>query len=269
MPECYTLCSRDNEGVYSVVATGLSARRAAMAIVENGGEWQPALGMTEHRTTDTPFRSFTLRRHNLRNWTTDRYVITATVPMTGDAAADEEAAWPIIEAQILADPKMYCKLTVFADSKWAEHLLRKAERARVVDLDRLIIAGLITALVDDGWTICGNTLDDDPALERSTDVDKIVDEFTGYDMVEFVARRGADRAWARLILGESGWDVVQDYSVSIESYVDAVTAPYLPTDSLEGFADVYILPAPETASAAAVERAITGLVRGLRCSFGD
>lgn len=48
------------------------------------------------------------------------------------------------------------------------------------------------------------------------------------DRIELVAERNGEESWLRLIFGENGWDLVQDYTVDLGYLIDPIVEPLLP-----------------------------------------
>jgi hypothetical protein len=48
------------------------------------------------------------------------------------------------------------------------------------------------------------------------------------EMAELHVHKDKSRGWLRLIFDESGWDLIQDYTVDLKHIVDPICEPYLP-----------------------------------------
>lgn len=275
MSKLFTLCNQDEDGEYSVIRAGLTAAQAIEAIAEDGGRYRVSIQHTGYEKEG--FRVFDFRRYlTLSPFSLDPFGISATVPCTKDLNEDKLAAMKMIETQVLFNHRLYWKGHVFTDDQYAEKMAVMAERRRVADLDRLITGQLMSALIADGYSIRANIMDDVPQYQGSTNVEELTEHLLEYDEAEIAATKNGERAWMRLIFGESGWDVAQDYTCNIEHIVDAVITPHLPwnqpcnEDAYRGY-DMYTLPAPNDATVNNSDRdaALSAMIAGLARSLGS
>ena len=69
-------------------------------------------------------------------------------------------------------------------------------------------------------------------------------------MAELYVHKENTTSWLRLIFGESGWDLIQDYSETLSPPLDPIVEPYLPwnqpnADELDWGYSVFVLKSPE------------------------
>jgi hypothetical protein len=85
---------------------------------------------------------------------------------------------------------------------------------------------------------------DEPEFRRSSDREGILELLFDLDLVELRVEKNGKRSWLMLSFGESGWDVVADYSVDLEGIIDPIVEPYYDQAVDPGFA-IIALPTPD------------------------
>lgn len=218
-----------------VLATGLTVAEAAKLVREYGGA-KPRFDATDYEQ----FRSLEMIHfHPTKEW---RSVIAATVPNTPDPAADHRAAMKLIDEQIVRRHKELWPGRISTDAGYQARLDRVAERRGVQALDRDITAKLIDALIASGFVITCCIRQDVPDFDRSVDRAGILDLLFDLDMAELHVHKDGKRSWLMLIFGESGWDVVADYSVDLEGLIEPIVEPYLPVHRIDDAGAVSVPP---------------------------
>jgi hypothetical protein len=154
--------------------------------------------------------------------------LQATVVQTGHPELDKMTGLNMIAAQFLRRQSMFWEGRVQLDADFDARLKRVAEKREVRRIDKEIATKLIDALLADGYTITCDLMDDDPEFKRSNDRNGILGHMWQVEMVELRVHKGKSQGWLRLIFDESGWDLVQDYTVGLEHIVDPICEPYLP-----------------------------------------
>jgi hypothetical protein len=246
-----------------VLGEGLTVEEAAKLVREHGGA-KPRFDVTDY----AEFRSFEMIHfHSLRGY---RSVIAATVPKTTEFAADERAALRMIDEQIFHRHKELWPGRISTDAEFRSRLERIAERRGVQALDREITTKLIDALIATGYLITCCLRQDDPEFKRSVDREGILELLFDLDMAELRVEKDGKRSWIMLIFGESGWDVVADYSMDLEGLIDTLVDPYLPwnrpgAEEHDRGYSMMVLPAPGDLERGepSVQRAFDRLVRTL------
>jgi hypothetical protein len=95
-------------------------------------------------------------------------------------------------------------------------------------IDKEISTKLVDALLADGYTITCDLRDDECEFIRSVDRDRILEHMWDVEEVEMYVYKWKYRGWLRLIFGESGWDLIQDYSDELGYLIDPIVEPYHP-----------------------------------------
>lgn len=157
-----------------------------------------------------------------RGWTP----IQATVASAGHPELEKATALGMIAAQFLRRQTPFWDGRVEADAKYDERVERVAKRREVRRIDREIATKVVGALITDGYTITCDLQDDEPEFVRSTDVDGILDYMWQVEWVEMNVHKENSRGWLRLIFGENGFDLVQDYTVDLEHIIEPICEPY-------------------------------------------
>ncbi|ACE99591.1 hypothetical protein IP86_17115 [Rhodopseudomonas sp. AAP120] len=211
-----------------VIARHLSATEAMKIAFGYQNAWRVDLGEDDYGS----FVHYTWRAHSnnkdpigLPYWHEDLH---ATVVRSGQPELDKMLGMNMIAAQFLRFGGRYWKGRVESDEAFDKRLKRVAEKREVRRIDREIATKLVDAILADGYTITCDLQEDEPEFKRSTDRDGILDYMWQVEIVEMSVHKGKSRGWLRLIFDESGWDLVQDYTVGLEHIVDPITEPYLP-----------------------------------------
>ena len=161
-----------------------------------------------------------------RSWT-ER--LQATVIRSNDHSRDREVALEMIAAQFLRQNQhIFWSGRIETDREFDKRLRRVAEKREVRRIDMEISAKLVDALLADGYTITCDLREDDPEFKHSTDRKGILDHMWQVETVEMHVHKGKSRSWLRLIFDESGWDLIQDYSETLDYLVAPIVEPYLP-----------------------------------------
>lgn len=98
----------------------------------------------------------------------------------------------------------------------------------VAEIDRLVAERIVDTMLDAGFSVSVWDCEDQPEMyvHPSTDKKQIMDEmFTVQDEILFFYkpnRLAYPYGSVRLIYGQSGWDVVNDYSMNIESLIEPI-----------------------------------------------
>ena len=164
----------------------------------------PIIGLTTHRAPE---------------------VLQATVVKTTDGARDRALGMSMIVDQFMRRSGKYSKAYVETDKAFDKRLLHVAKRREVHRLDKAIATALLDALLAEGYVVTDASYQE---FERSTDREAILEILLDVDRIELVAERNGDESWLRLIFGENGWDLVQDYTVHLGYLIDPIVKPLLP-----------------------------------------
>lgn len=241
-----------------VLGAGLTVDEAAKLIREYGGA-KPRCDATDY----PEFRSLEMIHfHALKGY---RSVIAATVPNTFDLANDRRVAMKMIDEQIVRRHKELWPGRISTDAQFLSRLQRVAESRGVQAIDREITTKLVDALISAGYVITCCIRADDPEFKRSVDRAGILDLLFDLDMAELHVHKDGKRSWIMLMFGESGWDVVADYSVDMESLIDPLVEPYQPGEDGDRGYSIFVLPSADAIERRdpAAEEAFHELVRGL------
>lgn len=158
-----------------------------------------------------------------RAWTLP---LQATVVRAGQPELERLAALDMIAAQFLHRQTPYWTGRVVADAEYDSRLERVAKKREVRRIDREIATKVVDALITDGYTITCDLQDLEPEFVRSTDRDGILEYMRQLEWVEMNVHKENSRGWLRLIFGENGFDLVQDYTVDLEHIVEPICQPY-------------------------------------------
>jgi hypothetical protein len=228
----------------TVIARGLSATEAMKVVFGYEGGWRTSVHetFTHHVLTALPDKRRTDRAFNER--------LHATVVRTGDVDRDKAVATEMIAAQVIRFNHLYWEGRADTDKSFDERLKRVAEKREVRRIDQEIATRLVDAFLADGYTITCDLQDLEHEFERSTDRDGILDYMWQVEIVEMWVHKEEARGWLRLIFDESGWDLVQDYTVDLEHIIDPICEPYLPwnqpnADQLDRGIRVLVLNSPD------------------------
>lgn len=241
-----------------VLGAGLTMGEAAKVVREFGGA-KPRFDATDY----PGFRSLEMIHfHSEKPY---RSVIAATVPNTVDKAYDHRVAMAMIDEQIVHRHKELWPGRISTDAEFRSRLDRVAERRGVQTIDREITTKLIEALIAAGYVITCCIRDEDPEFKRSVDRAGILDLLFALDMAELHVHKDGKRSWIMLIFGESGWDVVADYSVDLESLIEPIVDLYQPAEDGDRGCSMFVLPSPDAIERGDpdAEKALHAVLRGL------
>ncbi|WLA83207.1 hypothetical protein [Bradyrhizobium elkanii] len=227
-----------------VVARNLSGPDAIKTALEHSGSWTALL----HEDDYGSFRLYRLSPL-AKKWPHDKRrldTLCATVVKTADRARDEAFAMSMIVDQFVRRSRHYWKGWVETDDEFDERLLRAAKRRQVRRIDREIATKLVDALLADGYVVTDALSGE---FEYCTDRKKILAYLFEVDMLELIVEKNDQEFWIRLIFGESGWDLIQDYTVDLAYLIDPIVEPYLPWNQpkpdMDGAIRVPVLKSPE------------------------
>ncbi|MGY3428588.1 hypothetical protein [Bradyrhizobium canariense] len=158
-----------------------------------------------------------------RAWTLP---LQATFARGGQPELERLAALDMIAAQFLRRQTPYWTRRVVADTEYDSRLERVAQKRAVRRIDREIATKVVDALITDGYSITCDLQDLEPEFVRSTDRDGILEYMWQMEWVEMNVHKENLRGWLRLIFGENGFDLVQDYTVDLEHIVEPICEPY-------------------------------------------
>ena len=208
-----------------VIARALSGPDAIKKAVEYDGCWRASIGADEYAS----FTVYEWRIHATNHPYAKRpETLCATVVKTADAALDKALGMSMLVEQFVRRSGRFWSGRVETDEKFNERLVHVEQRREVRRIDREIATKVIKALFADGYVITCDLMDGEPEFERSTDRDGILAHLFNVDMAELLVEKNGEESWIRLIFSESGWDLLQDYSVDLEYLIDPIVEPYLP-----------------------------------------
>lgn len=206
-----------------VVARNLSGPDAITMALEHSGSWSAHLWEDEYGS----FRLYRWRPH-AKKWPYDKGrldTLCATVVKTNDRARDEASGMSMIVDQFVRRSKHYWKGSIETDEEFDKRLLHIAKRREVHRRDKEIATKLVDALLSDGYVITDASNDE---FERSADRAAILAYLFEIEIIELIVEKNDEESWLRLIFGESGWDLVQDYTTDLAYLIDPIVEPYLP-----------------------------------------
>ncbi|TWI76457.1 hypothetical protein IQ16_00698 [Bradyrhizobium huanghuaihaiense] len=206
-----------------VVAHNLSGLEAIKTALELGGAW----GVHDWEDEYETFRLYRWRPH-AKQWPKDGREpdsLYATVVKTTDRVRDRAVGMSMIVDQFLRQSRKYSKAHVETDHEFDKRLLHVAKRREVHRLDRVIATKLIDALLAEGYVVTDASYEE---FERSADREAILEILLDVDRIELFVERNDEESWMRLIFGENGWDLVQDYTVDLGYLIDPIVEPLLP-----------------------------------------
>jgi hypothetical protein len=225
-----------------VLARGLTAPEASKFICEYGNA-KPYVAARPYGT----FRSIELHQYSSEH----KLLVTigATVPMTNDIDADRRLAMEMIEAQVFARHHEFWPGRISTDAEFEARLQRIAEARAVRALDRQITTELVDRLLGEGYRITGCIRFDDPPFKKSRNRDGILELLMDLEMAELYVHKKGVTSWIMLIFGEEGWDVIADYSETLEALIDPIVSAHLPwnkpnADPRDRGYSVLLLPSP-------------------------
>jgi hypothetical protein len=92
-------------------------------------------------------------------------------------------------------------------------------------IEYLVIRSAIDELIDNGYSIDVDDGDDEPVIENSVNPDEIIRSIFAVDEAYIVTIKNTVRVGGvRLILGNSGWDVISDYTTNLEKSLKKTNA---------------------------------------------
>jgi hypothetical protein len=149
----------------------------------------------------------------------------ATVVKTADRLRDRALGMSMIVDQFLRRSRKYSKADVETDDEFDKRLIHVAKRRAVHRLDKVIATKLVDALLEQGYVITDASGEE---FERSADRTAILDLLSDVERIELFVERNDEESWMRLIFGENGWDLVQDYTTDLGCLIDPIVEPLLP-----------------------------------------
>jgi hypothetical protein len=191
--------------------------------LEYSGSWRVHLQEDE-------YESFRLYRWApfAKKWPYDKRrldTLCATVVRTDNPARDEAFGMSMIVDQFVRRGKHYWKGQVETDEEFDKRLVHIAKRREVHRIDKEIATKLVDALLTEGYVITDTSSDE---FERSTNRKAILAYLFEVEILELIVEKNDEAFWIRLIFGESGWDLIQDYTVDLGYLIDPIVEPYLP-----------------------------------------
>jgi hypothetical protein len=206
-----------------VIARNLSGADAIKVVLEHGGSWMAHLWEDE-------YESFRLYRWEpqAKKWPGDKRrfdALCATVVKTTDRRRDHARGMSMIVDQFLRRSGHYSEVRIQTDGEFDKRLLHVAKRREVHRLDALIATKLVDAFLERGYVITDASGEE---FERSTDRTAILALLLDVERIELLVEKDDVESWMRLIFGENGWDLVQDYTVDLGYLIDPIVEPFLP-----------------------------------------
>jgi hypothetical protein len=206
-----------------IVARNLLGPEAIKTALELDGSWSV-------HVWDKEFEGFRLYEWQpyAKKWPHDTRRLDslyATVVKSTDSVRDLALGLSMIAQQFMRWSGHYSKASVLADEEFDERVRRIAYKREVRRLDKEIATKLIDALLAEGYVVTDFSSGE---FKRSTDRDAILDYLFDIDRIELIVAKTGERFWMRLIFGENGWDLIQDYSVDLECIIDPMVKSYLP-----------------------------------------
>jgi len=103
---------------------------------------------------------------------------------------------------------------------------------RRMEVERIIVKAVIEAALAQGWTLTAVSNGEDETHAPS--IDKAMEELFACDDSHAYFRKGEESGWFYFVLGNSGWDVVTDYTVNMDD-VNAAVEPLIDTLEEEAY----------------------------------
>jgi hypothetical protein len=103
------------------------------------------------------------------------------------------------------------------------------ETRRRIAVERKIVTALIDRALAEGYELSVD--DGDNQHPWTTDRAEVIDNIMEADEDQLYLRKDGHTAWVILVYGNSGWDVICDYNVSLEALLAPINAL---AKSLEG-----------------------------------
>jgi len=93
-------------------------------------------------------------------------------------------------------------------------------RARRAEVERAIVKSVIEAAIKQGWRLDaasnGEEYEEDIGPKRAMEIAFACDEAHVY------FRKGEQRGWVFIVLGNEGWTVIADYTISLDPVIDSI-----------------------------------------------
>jgi len=106
--------------------------------------------------------------------------------------------------------------------------IKDADTRRRIAVERRIVTALIDHALAEGYEL--SVYDGDSQHPWTTNRTEVIDNIMEADEDGLYLRRDGHTAWVFLVYGNSGWDVICDYNVSLEALLEPINAL---ADSLE------------------------------------
>lgn len=90
------------------------------------------------------------------------------------------------------------------------------------EVERTIVRATIEEAIKQGWTV--KSVDNGEDRTRVDSVDKAMAEAFACDEAHIYLARGGRVGWVYIVLGNEGWTVVSDYTMSLDDVVTATEA---------------------------------------------
>jgi hypothetical protein len=103
---------------------------------------------------------------------------------------------------------------------------RAARHKRVLRMDRMIVRKVVIDALAAGYTLSVNDGGDELAIKNSTSRKAVMAALINTDEDYLIFRRPGVKGhgWVRFIYGESGWDVICDYSTDLDDVLAGANA---------------------------------------------
>jgi hypothetical protein len=204
-----------------VIARGLTLAEVSKAVRERDGH----RAWLYHRDHGT-FRVFELRKFDGRQKL--RLSVGATVPLTENYLADQEAAKKLIDIQVVARCGEFIKCDVDSDEAFDARIRRIAKARTVRTLDQKIVTTLVDKLLSEGYRITACARFDTPPFRNSRRRDGILKLLFDLVLADLLVHKNGETSWIWLIFDESGWNVIADWSEDLTDLIKPLYEPYLP-----------------------------------------
>lgn len=90
---------------------------------------------------------------------------------------------------------------------------RIARRQRI---ERAIVRRVVKDALAAGYVLSVDDGGDELAVEEATKTKPVMDALLNTDDDTLILRRNDERGWVRFVYGNSGWDVINDYTTNLE-----------------------------------------------------
>ena len=91
-----------------------------------------------------------------------------------------------------------------------------------MSIERQIVLALIDLSLAEGYELAVNDGEEQYAWTR--DRDEVIADIMNTDSDWLYRRKGGQTAWVHLVYGNDGWDVICDYSTSLEALLEPINA---------------------------------------------